>query len=125
MIIRGMIPTDTINLERIHNWYYKSEFEFPDFFNSYLCAFTVEAGDNRIISGGGVRPIAEIVLVTDKHYSTRIRREALYRSLEASCYVAKKSGFSKLHAVTEDETWANQMIRSGFHSRGNILAVNL
>jgi IMP cyclohydrolase len=125
MIIRALQPNDIEQLKQIHIWHYRNEFEFPDFLNNYLCAFVVTDNNGRIISGGGVRAIAEAVVVTDKNRSVKDRRDALLQVLDASCFITKQADFPRLHAVTDDEQWAKHLENVGFHSRGKLLAIGL
>lgn len=126
MIIRELRQTDIDELKRIHDKFYKDEFTFPDFFNKFLCSFVIISEDDRIISGGGVRPIAESILVTNKDIPVRIRREALYRMLDASSYVAKTSGYDQLHAFIQSYSWEQQLMKIGFKTcKGNALFLNI
>lgn len=125
MNIRALHPADIDELREIHARYYSKEFEFPDFLNNFLCCFVVVDDKDSIISGGGVRLIAESVLLTDKSRSTRDRRTALLQILDASEYLAKRADFSRLHAVTENEDWKNHLSKIGFHSRGDLLVLDL
>jgi len=123
--IRALTLDDIDKIREIHSLYYKDEFEFPDFMNNFLCSFSVLDCCDRIVSAGGVRLIAESVVVTDKRFSTNDRRSALYQVLDASEFIAKKADFSSLHAVTEDEKWKRHLISVGFHSRGSLLVLDL
>ena len=126
MNIRALQPEDIDKLRHIHMCYYKDEFEFPDFLNNFLCAFVViDENNEQIISCGGVRLIAECVTLTDKNYPIKDRRTALYQVLDASSFIAGKADFNKIHAVTENRNWTRHLMKIGFHSRGNILALNL
>jgi len=89
-----------------------------------LCAYVVEE-DGRIVTAGGVRAIAEICLITDLNQTTRTRVTALREVLDASLYIAKEFRFDWLHAITDDPSWANQMKRNGFVSRGENLEIQI
>lgn len=109
-----MQSNDYDELKSIHERYYKTEFEFPDFISNYLCSFTVVDGENRIISAGGVRLISETVILTDQAKSARERRQALIEILVASKYVASQNGFRTLNAFVSDEKWKRHLMKIGF-----------
>lgn len=115
MNVRAMTKDDLEAIQKIHELYFKEQFEFPEFFEKdYLCAFVIEGDEGNIISAGGVRTIAESILITNLNYSPRIRKEALLNFLQASLFVAHNSGYDSLHAFVQDEKWKNQLFRYGF-----------
>ena len=125
-MIRALCPGDIDTLRVIHHNFYRGEFEFPDFLNNFLCSFVViKDGENKIVSAGGVRLIAEAIIITDKQFSVRERRSALYQILDAAEFITKKADFPRLHAVTEDESWKKHLMKIGFHSRGELLVLDL
>jgi hypothetical protein len=126
MTIRALTPNDIDEIRKIHNLFYKDEFEFPDFLNNFLCAFVVIDDDEKIISAGGVRMIAESVLITDLNHSTRDRRKALYQVLEASQYLTLNADFKELHAFVQDDKWSRHLNRVGFlPTKGKSLVLEL
>lgn len=125
MNIRALDSFDIEKLREIHSKYFSEHFEFPDFLNGFMCAFVVTDDLGNIISGGGVRLIAESVIITDKKYSVRDRRKALYQVLDVSEFITRKTGLSKLHAITDDNIWKKHLNRIGFHTRGEFLVLDL
>lgn len=130
MEIRAFKPDDVEETKRIFEKFYARDKEgsltFPDFTNDgYLCAFTVLDGDNKIITTGGVRTIAEVCLITDKDRAVRDRVAALREVLKVAAFIARDFRFDWLHAVTDDPTWANQMREHGFVSRGEDLEIHV
>lgn len=114
-MIRAIRKDDYDELRYIHEKYYQSEFSFPDFVNKYLCAFIVTDDDTGdIITAAGVRTIAEVIALTNKDFSVKSRREALYRILEASIFVSAHSGYEQIHAFVQDGTWLKQLKKAGF-----------
>lgn len=111
-MIRLMQDSDLAEIKKIHEKYYKKEFTFPDF-NKFLANFVI-VHDNQIISAGGVRTIAESVLITNKDLSPRARRAALYDVLNASAYICQKNEYHELHAFIQEDNWYNQLKRIGF-----------
>ena len=126
MNIRELKSTDVNVIREIHDKYFKTEFELPDFFDKFLCAFVVTDSNDIIISSGGVRLIPESILITNKDFSVRTRREALYRILDASVYVTKNHGYSQLHAFIQDDIWKQQLKKIGFNScKGDAIYIDV
>lgn len=113
MKIRALEFTDLEVIKEIHEKHFKDDFEFPDFFSKFHGAFVVTDND-RIISVGGVRPIAESVVITNKNYSVRDRREALLMILDFSKFLCKEHGFTDLYAFIQDDEWLKHIIKAGF-----------
>lgn len=119
MIIRSITPSDIERIKRIHERYYKTEFDLPDLFNGFYGVFAVTDDSEHIITVGGVRPLAEIVAITDKDRSVRDRREALYKLLDGMSFIAGSNGFDSMHCFVQDRIWLNQLLGAGFrHTKG-------
>lgn len=114
MIIRSLQAEDLNQLKEIHAQFYKHEFEFPNFLDKFECVFVVVDDSEKIITGGGVRTILESVLLTDKSFAPRIRREALYNMLQGSTYVGEKLGYKEIHAFIQDDRWSQCLKKIGF-----------
>lgn len=113
-MIRALKEIDIPELLRIHADYYADEFSFPDFEKKFLCAFAATDDDGKIISAGGIRLIPEAVLLTDKGYSVRARRKALFEILSALIYVTEKDGYDQVHAFVQEENWERVLTKIGF-----------
>ena len=114
MILRGLSFRDLTQLEEIHKNYYSNEFELDELENAnYLARFSV-VEDDKLITSGGVRLIPEVVLITDKSIPVKTRREALVKALQASKFIAGRSGHASLHAFIQDEVWLKQLLKHGF-----------
>ncbi len=114
MTTRGFHVEDVEQLRTIHERYYKEEFEFPDFFNKFLCAYTVLDEKEKILAAGGVRNLAEVVLITNKDIPFQERIEALYRVFDSSAFVAGHFGHTQIHAFVQDQVWEQYLIKVGF-----------
>lgn len=124
-MIRALEPRDIEELQQIHAKFYSDEFQFPDFFQRFICAFVVK-DDDKIVSVGGVQPIAESIIITNKELSVKKRREALLQVLDASRYIANRAGYNQLHALIQDKTWKNHLMKYNFHPcKGEALFLNL
>lgn len=123
--IRALNPSDFNRVCQIHEKYYSSEFTLPDFFK-FLCAFVVADSNDKIICVGGIKPIAESIIITDKDFSVKERREALLRVLDASSFMAGKAGFNQLHAFIQDEDWMKHLEKYNFKpTKGKAFYLNL
>lgn len=119
-----MFPRDLEEIKEIHRKFYDKEFDFSEFSRKYLSKFTVIEND-KIVLAGGIRNIAEVVLVTDKESSTRVKRDALLEALEASKQIAASEGLSQIHAFIQDEAWCNHLFKYGFQdTAGRAVVLN-
>lgn len=119
-----MMLTDFTELKKIHEKFYKDEFEFPDFAR-FLFSFVV-TDNNGIISAGGIRLIPEAILITDKDRSVRIRKAALLSILTALAFITDKEGYDQIHAFIQDRSWEKHLKKMGFQDcKGHALYLNL
>lgn len=126
MEIREVRQEDVEEIRKIHSRFYQNEFELPDFLNNFICAFSVIDDFNRIICVGGVRNIAESIIITDKDFNTRHKVNALYKVLDASEFIARASKHSELHAFVQDITWMKHLQKVGFQpTKGKALVLEL
>lgn len=126
MIIREFRSSDLAALRQIHESFYKNEFEFPDWVNGFIAAFIVADDNDKPITAGGIRPILEAIAITDKSFSSRVRRAALNQILSASSYVAKNCNHNQLHAFIQANGWECQLLKHGFKPcKGKALYLNL
>ena len=127
-MIRLLKESDYEQVRKIHEKYYKHEFSLEEFSKNYLSMFAVVDNEysDEIIVAGGIRTIVEVVLVTNKDFSARDRRSALYSTLQASSYMAKNYGYSQLHCFVQDEKWEKQLKKVGFHpTKGTALVIGV
>lgn len=124
MNVRGMKQEDIPKLRKIHKKYF-SDLEFPDFMNGFYCGFVIEDEDGIII-GGGLRPSAEILLVTDKKHDNITIGRALIEAQKASMYIGHKFGLNELNAFVKDnDIYTRHLVRHGFYPRPNALAIKV
>jgi len=127
-MIREIRTEDIKALEEIHARFYRDEFNFTELFDSkFICNFVVfDDRDDTIITAGGIRSIAECILVTDKSKSVRTRRQGLYQVLDASRYFSSRSGFNQLHAFVQEPSWKEVLTKVGFRScKGDALVIGV
>ena len=121
---REMKPEDIYEIRELHKRFYP-ELEFPDFLNKFLFSFIITDDDNGIIMGGGLQPIAEIVLVTNKDMD-RIRiGRALIEAQNISLYVGKKFNLDELVAFVNNEEYARHLVKHGFYPRSLALGIKV
>lgn len=126
MTIRELLPYDNEAVFKIWEKFYKNEFPFPDFYHRFICSFVMLDDDKNVITAGGVLPIAEIILVTDKDKSSRLKHQALYQVLDLSSFIARKFNYRQLHAFSQDDVWTKRMIKDGFQKcKGEALVLIL
>jgi citrate lyase synthetase len=123
-VIRALTHSDLTQLERLHSLHFKNEFDLPDFM-TYVCAFVVEDQEG-IITAGGIRDIAECVLVTDLNRDPRVRISALYKMLDATRFVCQKSGYDQMYVWSQNPRYTRRLRRNGFRPpQGESLILDL
>src|SRR5258706_1530508 len=101
MIIRSFQESDINQLKKIHELYYTNEFSLEDFCQRFMDFYVIE-NDGKIICAGGVRTIAESVIVTNKSINSRVKRAALYQMLETQLFTCKNNKMNQIHAFVQD-----------------------
>ena len=111
-MIRNFRDSDIELLKKIHERQYK--FPFPDFDKNFIMKFVDEV-DGKIITGGGIRSIAEGILITDKSAPLKARGHALKNSLQVMLFAAENYGYSQIHAFLKDDpVWKRALLENGF-----------
>lgn len=101
-------------LKEIHEKHYKDEFSFPDFNNKYFDVWGIYSDNNQLVCTGGIRSIAESVIITDLSLPRSTRIKALKLMHEVTTTVAQQHGYSEFHVFIQDENYERQLIKSGF-----------
>lgn len=115
MNIREMLWPDKLEADEIYSKYF-SHNEYPDFLdkNEFRCPFVVYDED-RIVLAGGVKTIAEAVVITDQSLSPRMRQEALFQALGSTIHIAMAMGHEEVYAfVNNDENYVKHLQKFGF-----------
>lgn len=108
--LRAIERKDVIKIAKYHEEFFKEEFEVPDFFNHFHGAFVIEDGDDRdFVLAAGVRPIAELVVVTNKNLPTKTRVIALKNATKIGALIAHREGYDQLHCFVQGEQWSKQV----------------
>lgn len=113
--IRPLKTADLAALREIHERDYP-DLEFPLERDLYS-GFVIENGHGDIIMGGGVEPIAEALLVTDKTKSRIQIGKALVEAQRFCMYTCGRFHIRELHAFVTDEEYAKHLIQHGFQKR--------
>lgn len=102
------------------------DLEIPDFMNGYYCAYAITDEDENIVIAGGLRPSAEILMVTDTDMSEIKIGRALIEAKNAALYVGHKFGLNELVAfVQNNDVYARHLVRHGFYPRNLALAIQV
>ena len=129
MLLRIMKASDVNKIREIHEKHYKGSFPFPDFLRNYYRLWVVEDTDGSIITAGGLRPMPEAVLITDKSKTILVRRRALEEVLSASVQVCSEHDMHEITAFIQDpmnhKSWINILRKYGFQPiNGNGMVLN-
>src|ERR1700739_4257288 len=100
--IQPLTASDLAQVARIHEKHYQHEFSMDEFNRQFLGLFSITDSDGTVITAGGLRPLLESVIVTNKDASARKRREGLLKMLEINEFVAKRVGNNSFHAFIQD-----------------------
>jgi len=120
MEIREPRFSDKKEIDKIYNEFYSNN-EYPDFFSTkghskFQCSFVVTDDDsNKIILAGGIKTIAEAVVVTDKNLSPKVRLDALLQALGSTIFIAQGMKYRQIHAfVSNDDKYVRILQKFGF-----------
>jgi hypothetical protein len=119
--MRCMLKTRRIQLEdfkqlrQLHEAYY-SEFECPDF-NRLANGFVIEDESNEVVIAGGIEPMAEALLISNKTKSRIKLGKALVVAQGACAYACNRLGIRSLHAFVNNPEYARHLIKHGFEER--------
>jgi hypothetical protein len=93
----------------------------------FIAAFVVEDDETgKIITAGGVRTIAECVLVTDLSRDPKRRLAALYQMLDASTFVCRRTGFDQIYVWSQNFKYTRRLQKNGFRlPQGQSLILDL
>ena len=102
MIIRELKPEDEFEVLRIYNEYF-DHLEYPDFYDKSIvpCPFVVTDDDGKLILAGGVKLIAEAVVVSDQDRSKKDRFEALLQALGSTIFIAQGMKHQKIFVFVQ------------------------
>jgi hypothetical protein len=125
MKTRAITADDLYWAMETHRLHYDKEFPFPDI-KKFDSAFTIVTEDDVPVIVGGVKAIAEVIIITDKNFSVKERREALHKTLEASGNLAALSGFNQIHCAIQDPVYEKHLLKLGFRPvKGSFLYLNV
>lgn len=127
MNIRELRQEDATRISEIHSQFYHNEFDLSYLLDpKSLGIFVVTNDDDQVICVGGIKPIIESVLITDKNFSVRQRRSALIQILQAFLFTCSRLGYEQLHCFIQDETWLKHLEKFGFKpTKGKGLVISL
>ena len=116
MRIRAPYFSDKPEIDRIYKEFFSLN-EYPDFFDrtKFPCPFVVTNDDDAVVVAGGVKNIAEVIVVSNQNFSPRVRLDALLQSLGSAVLIAKEMKHRQLHVfVNHDPKYVGILQRFGF-----------
>ena|SRR5258706_11547289 len=117
MVIRKPEYLDKREIDKIYNEFFSNN-EYPDFFNKEIfpCPFVVTDDNNeKVILAGGVKQVAEVVVVSDQNLSKRTRFDALLQALGSSIFITQGMQHHQIHVfVNNDEKYVKTLQKFGF-----------
>lgn len=125
MKIRALTEPDIVKLNDLHDKYFGDQFDKTDFTKNFLSSFVITDDYDRLVMGGGVRPIAETILVTDKEANPHLLGDALLEALRFSRYTCNQTGVEFLHAFVKDKVYARHLMKHGFSPRCQALYMDV
>lgn len=125
MIVRALNKDDINQLESIHAQHFSTEFDIDNFNHLIEQAFVVEKhGD--IICAGGIKSLAEAVLITDLSKNEFDRVKALKEALKIFKFIAHRTGHDSIHAFIQDDKWCGHLKNEGFEDcKGNAIFLRI
>lgn len=118
--------SDLDEIKLIHKQYFASEFTFEDFISNYTVMFSTRDKEGKLIAVGGVRPLMEMVAITDMSANVFRRKKSYFELLQACSYVAKQMGHKQLHAFVQGDRWAEACSRLAFRqTAGKALVLDI
>lgn len=124
MKTRALQLEDIEEIRKLHENFY-ADLEFPDFLNNFLCSFAITDDENDIIVAGGVQPIGEIILVTNKDKNRIKIGKALREAQRISLYLGSRFNLEELVAFVKDTEYASHLVRHGFYPRSSALSIKV
>lgn len=109
-----MYEWDIAKLKEIHEKFYAEEFPFPDFFGEFMAGFVIEDANKRILLAGGVKPLAESVIITNKDMNHVSLGRALVETIDISTRICNKHHIKQLHAFIQDDVYGKHLLERGF-----------
>lgn len=116
MNTRELKPDDIKLVESIYNRFYSEDFELPDFFNNFMNIFAITNDEDEIIIAGGIKPVAETIILTDKNQNIFTIGRALLEALAISIYTCNKFGIDDLYVFAKDKKYIRHLKQYGFNN---------
>lgn len=115
MNVRNLTFNDTECIKRIYDEYFSNDFQFPDFFNGFFNSFAITNDKNEIVVVGGIKLLAEAVILTDGSKNIHNRVRALREALSVCIYTCNKLGVGELFAFAKDDKYIKHLQTYGFN----------
>lgn len=117
---------DIPHLKELHEQFFVDQFSFPDFVKGFMTAFVITDDNDKIIVGGGVRNMAEAVIITDIDAPRTTVGRSLNEAYKVSKYICQKFGHPHLHAFVTNYHYERHLRMRGFSSiKGAALVLDI
>jgi citrate lyase synthetase len=116
MIIRVPYHSDRPEIDRIYREFFNKN-EYPDFYDRkiFSCPFIVATNRDEIVVAGGVKTIAEAVVISDQSLPIKTRLDALLQALGSVINIVKEMKRNQVHVfVNNDEKYVKVLQEYGF-----------
>lgn len=120
---RSMTWEDMKVVKMLHDLHYP-DLEFPNFLKS-LNPFIIEDETKEIVMAGGVQPIGEAFIVTNKDKSRIKVGKALVISQGACAFTCRQFKLAELVAFTDNQEYVKHLIQHGFEERDQALSMRI
>jgi len=122
MKVRIIKESDLPLLREIWKKHFQNEFDFPKFLDFNL-QYIIENDEQEIITAGGIKLIAEAILVTDKDKGIFTRYRALRLAHDMNKYFCQETGHNQVHTFIQDPVYKELLTKHhGFtFTRGEAL----
>lgn|SRR5262245_260520 len=126
LVIREFKHIDIPQQRMLYNKFFANN-EYPEFEHGYNAVFAVQNENSEIVSIAGIRPIAEVVALSNMDMSVKDRRAALITLFQALGYAAARYNYKQLHAFVHDNpAWVRHLGSMDFkESEAKVLILDL
>jgi hypothetical protein len=112
-MIRLPQKDDLDKIIEIHQKFYKNEFDLDDFLRKAHSSVIVEL-NGEIINVAAVKPILEVVTMTNKDIDVKLRKESLENVFQWAILTGGRLQYNQLHVFIQDQAWERHLIKAGF-----------
>lgn len=123
-MIRLFAKEQISELQSIHQRFFESEFQFPNFTpdHKFIGAYVATDEYGKIIAFCGLQLIPEAVCITDLSRSVEERQEALLKLQKVLVFTAQKFGYNQINCFPQmTKAWERHLKKLGWKDLGKAL----